>query len=83
MRFNPKATLDILEQGEPPAELTDEDKEDLVTKYLEVSRIDKTRTSSPLLLILDFDGSPSVIILKFAELNFPRYRAIQSNKFYF
>ena len=35
--FKPKATVAILEQGDPPAELTDKQKEDLVTKYLEVS----------------------------------------------
>ena len=37
MRFEPKATLEILKRGDPPENLSDEDKEELVNKYLEVS----------------------------------------------
>ena len=37
VRFNPKATINILSQGEPPDELDDDQKRELVQKYIEVS----------------------------------------------
>ena len=37
VRFNPKATIDILSQGDPPDELDDDQKRELVQKYIEVS----------------------------------------------
>ena len=39
VRFNPKATINILSQGEPPDELDDDQKRELVQKYIEVSHI--------------------------------------------
>ncbi len=36
VRFSPKATIEILEKGDPPAVLSDEEKQELVKKYLEV-----------------------------------------------
>ena len=39
VRFNPKATIDILSQGEPPEELDDDQRRELVQKYMEVSQI--------------------------------------------
>ena len=36
VRFNPKATIDILSQGNPPEELDDDQKRELVQKYIEV-----------------------------------------------
>ena len=38
VRFNPKATIDILSQGEPPEELDDDQRRELVQKYMEVSQ---------------------------------------------
>ena len=45
VRFNPKATVEILSQGEQPSEdLDDDQKRELVQKYIEVSKIrDQTR----------------------------------------
>ena len=37
VNFKPKATIAILKQGDLPTELDDEQKADLVSKYLEVS----------------------------------------------
>ena len=39
VRFNPKATIAILSQGDPPDELDDDQKKELVTKYIEVKLI--------------------------------------------
>ena len=36
VRFNPKATIDILSQGNPPDELDDDQKRELVQKFIEV-----------------------------------------------
>jgi hypothetical protein len=36
VRFNPKATLEILNRGEPKEDLNEEEKKELVQKYLEV-----------------------------------------------
>ena len=36
VRFNPKATIDILNQGQPPDYLDEEEKRELVQKYMEV-----------------------------------------------
>ena len=36
VRFNPKATVDILSQGEPSEDLDDDQKRELVQKYIEV-----------------------------------------------
>ena len=38
VRFNPKATIDILSQGEPPEELDDDQRRELVQKYMEVGQ---------------------------------------------
>jgi len=38
VRFNPKATVEILEQGPPPETLSREQKAELVRTYLEVSQ---------------------------------------------
>ena len=37
VRFNPKATIDILSQGEPSEDLDDDQRRELVQKYMEVS----------------------------------------------
>ena len=39
VRFNPKATIDILSQGEPPEDLDEEQRRELVQKYIEVQLI--------------------------------------------
>ena len=36
VRFYPKATIEIIKKGTPPEMLSDEDKKELVNKYLEV-----------------------------------------------
>lgn len=36
VRFNPKATVDILNQGEPPHPLDDDQKREMVQKFIEV-----------------------------------------------
>ena len=38
VRFNPKATIDILSEGEPPEDLDDDQRRELVQKYMEVSQ---------------------------------------------
>ena len=48
VRFNPKATIDILSQGEPPEDLDEEQRRELVQKYIEVqliSLLDDTKTN--------------------------------------
>ena len=37
VRFKPKATIAILSQGDPPDELDDDEKRELVQKYIEVN----------------------------------------------
>ena len=39
VRFNPKATIDILSQGEPPEDLDEEQRRELVQKYIEVQLV--------------------------------------------
>jgi cohesin loading factor subunit SCC2 len=39
VRFNPKATIDILSQGEPPEELDDDQRRELVQKYMEFKEL--------------------------------------------
>merc|ERR1719336_1640168 len=39
VRFNPKATIDILSQGDPPDELDDDQKRELVQKYIEFKEL--------------------------------------------
>ena len=34
VRFNPKATIDILNEGEPPEDLDDDQRRELVQKYI-------------------------------------------------
>ena len=36
VRFNPKATMDIIAKGSPPEILSDEEKKELVHNYLQV-----------------------------------------------
>lgn len=36
VKFNPRQTIEILKLGEPPAQLNDKQKLDLVKKYMEV-----------------------------------------------
>ena len=43
VRFKPKATIDILSQGQPPEELDDEQRRELVQKYIEVSHMIYTK----------------------------------------
>ncbi len=40
VRFNPKATLEIISRGEPKDDLDEEERKELVQKYLEVKYID-------------------------------------------